>query len=154
MEVERDEEYIRLWRANDDHCAYYENGRITMSRLDPIDIVEGPLADEPEMAGLSGYAVIDENGWVIWQTAVLAKANANAAGDAEKRIVDLSKVPASAIVQPKSQPVTRTVWLNIYSDGESCWLSREQADKFANEEERIACIEREIIYHPGEGLKP
>lgn len=53
------------------------------------------------------------------------------------------------------EPVTVRVWFNVYNDyvpSGRWFLNRNDADKNCTAG-RIACIEREITYTPGEGLQ-
>jgi hypothetical protein len=46
----------------------------------------------------------------------------------------------------------RTVWLNVYSNGEYAWPRRDMADKAIDSADRIACIKVELDFQEGEGL--
>ena len=71
---------------------------------------------------------------------------------------DAGRVPytttghAKNLAPPPKKKVRVRCWLNVdASEGLSCCLSREDADKFASVN-RIACIEFDIEVEEGEGL--
>jgi hypothetical protein len=46
----------------------------------------------------------------------------------------------------------RTVWLNVYENGEYAWPRKDMADKVIDSADRIACIKVELDFEEGEGL--
>lgn len=46
----------------------------------------------------------------------------------------------------------RTVWLNVYSNNMTSYETKKDADKNADDENRIACIKVELDFAEGDGL--
>ncbi len=109
-----------------------------------MDIVA--RVDEPEIAGLSGFAGVQGDRLVPFKTAA-------AAFDCGwEEIIDLSKVPASAIVTPPvPEAETRKVRLALFSTGEVCQWNGAFPTVPANPA-IVAFVERDITFTHGEGL--
>jgi hypothetical protein len=108
------------------------------------------------MAGLVGYLAITAGGMTPLAIDLSIDWLRNRYGGG--RFIDLSKVPASAIVKPEQKPEpkreTRKVWVNFYRnrDDHSIWPSRSAAGDVATSE-RIACVETEVTFTHGQGLE-
>ena len=151
-----------LYRANN-HSGetpylWYSNGNWTGAeegKRHEFDIV-ARVEQHAESAGLSGFVSIrpangDLSSFATKQLTGIPEFHVGT-------IIDLSKVPASAIV--RTQPKRVRGWVNLwdYPKGKTplaqgIYKDREHADEIARQwpnAERIACIEIEFTY--GEGL--
>lgn len=134
------------WRGE---MGYYEDdGTFNLRDLKQYDIVAGPLDDKPQkMSGLSGFITLSPDGRA-WAGLAIDVASARV-GDPHI-VIDLSKVPTSAIVRPEPKRETRKVWLSFEKNGSIYSYSAKPPASVS--EDSLALVEREIDFTHGEGL--
>jgi hypothetical protein len=127
-----------------------DTGLYKIGGTGPFDIVEGPLVDEAEEgAGLKGkYALNGSRLSRVDTEDELKRLLHNGA-----RVFDLSKLPASAIVEPEPEPEPererRKVWIAIKQDG---WVEAFKFKPAHRMHDWVAFVETEIDFAHGEGL--
>jgi len=132
-----------LWRASDG-VRHKADGRVTTKTHD-LDIIAGPFDESQEMAGMTGYAFYKDG--YFGKAVDDWRRFPRYPGDGYK-LIDLSKVPASAIV--RREPMRVTGWVNVHPEGVSkMWPTKLEAHWNA-ESNRIACIPIDVT--EGDGL--
>lgn len=132
-----------------DGCPACKTTLELVAYLGPLDPV--PQEDaKVESAGLTGFVVVNVTHQRVSGPYMHRRA-AEVLGDDDERVIDLSKVPASAIVKPEPERIR--LWINVHRNHEGLIYvidhgSREVADK--DREQRIACIP--VEFEIGEGL--
>ena len=130
-----------LWRNDDGRGSGVDHDQ---------ELAVGPLSDEPEMAGLSGFIIVLPTGQVYGgktMDVIDDKVSSH------RVLVDLSKVPANAIVKPEPKRETRKVWLAWFTDLNVPMTCAERPKHHENDPKLVAIIEREIEFTVGEGLE-
>jgi hypothetical protein len=141
------------------HTAWSEAG--FWHESDPDDeknIVAGPLADESESAGLTGYGVFEAGMCTFIPPHAAAAKGAASDGHA---VIDLSTIRKDQLVKPEPKREKRKGWVNVwdYPEGKTPLLqgmydTQAMADEIASQwphAKRIACIE--VAFTVGEGLE-
>ena len=144
VEITQMKDGSRYWESA--RWCYFSNGRVNSYNESHADIIAGPIPGEPasqeESAGLTGFLCRADNyRWHQYDGRQVISGNSPQ--------IDLSKVPASAIVKP--EPKTVSGWINIYKDdqtglpyGTSCLYPERHEVENLSTQGRIACIRVEF----------
>jgi hypothetical protein len=115
------------------------------------DITAGPLSEEPELAGLTGFVALEPG--------AVASNGCYSANDLRvvnhwSVVIDLSSIRKDQLVKPEPVREVRKVWMAIRINKrgeEAIDAYRDKPSKSAFTEP-VAIFETEITFSPGEGL--
>ncbi len=138
-----------IYRWKDEHGrTYRDEGNFYVGSLDLRDIIAGPLTDDPELAGLTGYVAVSTDGDATHGDLEIQPAMRAAIYGGG--IIDLRTIRKEQLVKPEPKREKRKVWLSFENNGSIYAYSARPPG--AASEGSVALVEREIEFTHGEGL--